>query len=45
MNNEVITNEEFSMSTGMISTVVVALMFIMAPIVLLATYFVKAPLW
>jgi hypothetical protein len=45
MNNEVLTNEEFSMSTGMISIVVVALMFIMAPIVLLATYFVKAPLW
>jgi len=45
MNNEVITNEEFTMSAGMISIVVVALIFIMAPIVLLATYFVKAPLW
>ena len=45
MNNEVIMNEEFSMSTRMISIVVLALMFIMAPIVLLATYFVKAPLW
>jgi hypothetical protein len=45
MNNEIITNEEFSMNAGMISTVVAALIFIMAPIVLLATYFVKAPLW
>jgi hypothetical protein len=45
MNNEVIMNEEGSMSTRMISTVVLALVFIMAPIVLLATYFVKAPLW
>jgi hypothetical protein len=45
MNNEVIMNEEFSMSARMISIVVLALMFIMAPIVLLATYFVKAPLW
>jgi hypothetical protein len=38
-------NEELIMSTGMISIVVLALMFIMAPIVLLATYLVKAPLW
>ena len=45
MNNEIITNEEFSMNAGMISTVVLALIFIMAPIILLATYFVKAPLW
>jgi hypothetical protein len=45
MNNEVIMNEEFSMSARMISIVVLALMFIMAPIVLLTTYFVKAPLW
>ena len=45
MNNEVIMNEEFTMSARMIAIVVVALMFIMAPIVLLATYFVKAPLW
>jgi hypothetical protein len=45
MNNEVIMNEEFRMSARMISIVVLALMFIMAPIVLLATYFVKAPLW
>ena len=45
MNNEVIMNEEFSMSTRMISIVALALIFIMAPIVLLASYFVKAPLW
>ncbi len=45
MNNEVITNEEFSMNAGMIVVVAVALVFIMAPIVLLASYFVKAPLW
>jgi len=45
MNNEVIMNEEFTMSARMISIVVLALMFIMAPIVLLATYLVKAPLW
>ncbi len=45
MNNEVIINEEFTMSARMISVVVLALIFIMAPIVLLATYFVKAPLW
>jgi hypothetical protein len=45
MNKEIIMNEEFTMSAGMISVVVLALMFIMAPIVLLATYFVKAPLW
>jgi hypothetical protein len=45
MNNEVIANEEFTMSAGMISVVALALCFIMAPIVLLATYFVKAPLW
>jgi hypothetical protein len=45
MTNEIITNEEFSMNAGMISTVVAALVFIMAPIVLLTAYFVKAPLW
>jgi hypothetical protein len=45
MNNEVIMNEEFRMSAPMISVVALALIFIMAPIVLLATYFVKAPLW
>ncbi len=45
MTNEIITNEEFSMNAWMISTVVVALVFIMAPIVLLAAYLVKAPLW
>ena len=47
MNNEVIINEEFTMSaTGMISCSGVGTYFIiMAPIVLLATYFVKAPLW
>ena len=45
MNNEVIMNEEFTMSARMISIIVLALMFILAPIVLLATYFVKAPLW
>ena len=45
MNNEVIMNEEFSMSTGMISIVALALIFIMAPIVLLASYLVRAPLW
>jgi len=45
MNNEVIMNEEFSMSAGMISVVALALCFILAPIVLLASYFIKAPLW
>jgi hypothetical protein len=45
MNNEVIMNEEGTMNARMISIVVLALIFIMAPIVLLATYFVKAPLW
>jgi len=45
MNNEVITNEEFSMNAGMIVVVALALVFIMAPIVLLASYFAKAPLW
>ena len=45
MNNEINMNEEFTMSARMISVVVLALMFIMTPIVLLATYFVKAPLW
>ena len=45
MNSEVIMNEKFTMSAGMISIVALALVFIMAPIVLLATYFVKAPLW
>jgi len=45
MNNEVITNEEFSMNLGMISVVAVALAFILAPIALLAAYLVRAPLW
>ncbi len=45
MNNELITNEEFSMNAWMISTVALALVFIMAPVVLLAAYLVKAPLW
>jgi hypothetical protein len=39
-------NEEGPMMNAqMISIVVVALVFIMAPIVLLASYFVKAPIW
>ena len=45
MNNEVSMNEEGTMKPGMISIVVLALIFIMAPIVLLASYFIKAPLW
>jgi hypothetical protein len=45
MTNEVIMNEEFTMSAGMITVVALALVFIMAPILLLATYLVKAPLW
>jgi flagellar biogenesis protein FliO len=46
MNKEIIMNEEGPMfNAQMISIVVVALIFIMAPIVLLASYFVKAPVW
>lgn len=45
MSNEVIMNEEFSMNAWMVAVIVLALVFIMAPIVLLGAYFVKAPLW
>jgi len=45
MSNEVITNEEGTMNARMLSVVALALVFIMAPVVVLAAYFVKAPLW
>jgi hypothetical protein len=45
MNDEISKNEELNMSAAMISIVALSLCFIMAPVVLLATYFAKAPLW
>jgi hypothetical protein len=45
MNDEISKNEELNMSAAMISILALSLCFIMAPVVLLATYFAKAPLW